>query len=270
MLFSRMSPHTVLRPTWSKTSQHLIATPLPPKHSPLFHPYDVCVHAFNALQTPITGAHSDQPPLPRFNGRRISVWWDFDNLSPCGGVGAAVIMAHRITVCTCHRPDMSNTPSTQRAVLQHGGSLQHVRVYGNELTMTKHHLSMRLLAGFGATAVCVGNKKCVVVAPGVSQQFLLASLWWHRQVRTAGPHQHIHTNTMVTTLREAADMAIMSDVYWWAQQAGSEGVVVLISSDHGFAQLLTLARSQGCATVAVGLFERSRGGRAARLPRQVC
>lgn len=64
-------------------------------------------------------------------------------------------------------------------------------------------------------------------------------------------------------------MAIMSDVYWWAQQAGSEGVVVLISSDHGFAQLLTLARSQGCATVAVGLFERSRLA-VTRPQRQVC
>lgn len=51
---------------------------------------------------------------------------------------------------------------TQRAVLQHGGTLEHIRVYGNELTMSKHQLSMRLLAAFGATAVRVGNKKCAI------------------------------------------------------------------------------------------------------------
>lgn len=50
-------------------------------------------------------------------------------------------------------------PTTQHAVLQHGGHIQDIRVYGNTITMTKHDLSMRLLAGVGATCIRVGTKR---------------------------------------------------------------------------------------------------------------
>ena len=103
MLFTRIIPHTLLRPAqwWSNTSHHQF-TRQPPGHNRFadFHRYDARVHAANALQTPahVIGTRLDHPPL-QFHGKRVGVWWDFDNLAPCGGVGAAVIMAQRITVC---------------------------------------------------------------------------------------------------------------------------------------------------------------------------
>lgn len=163
MLFTRIIPTTVLRPAqrWSSLSPHHQLPPHPPLYSPAFHRYDACVHAANTLQTPTHVANMQEHPPLRFHGKRVSVWWDFDNLAPCGGTGAAVIMAQRITVCQPVRAAYTrcSTRHTQRAVLQHGGTLEQVRVYGNGVTMTKHHVSMRLLAGLGATTVCVGNKK---------------------------------------------------------------------------------------------------------------
>lgn len=80
-------------------------------------------------------------------------------------MGAAVVMAERIKVgvCLCWQDEGGalKDPLLQQqdAVLKHGGVLSDLRVYGNTITMTKHDLSMRLLAGIGATCIRVGTKR---------------------------------------------------------------------------------------------------------------
>lgn len=243
MLFTRIIPPTAYRLTqrvWSNTSsQHH-----QPRHlSPPFH-RNTCLHAYNALQTRIHVDSCTHVELPLcFHGKRVSVWWDFDNLAPSGGgAGAAVIMARRITVRVKHGQPSSTTHRTARR------------------TATWRHLG---------TLACVRQRDDHVQAR--TQHAPVDGLWRHNGSSRQQKVRHDERVDATTSLvhREAADMAIMSDVYWWAQQAGSEGVVVLVSSDHGFAQLLTLARSQGCTTVAVGLFDR-RKAPLARATRQVC
>ena len=52
--------------------------------------------------------------------------------------------------------------------------------------------------------------------------------------------------------RQAADMAMESAAYRFAQAQRQQGAIVLASNDQGFAKVLRYCGSLGCAVVVVG------------------